>query len=743
MNPMIDILRRSAVRVSVRSNLCRNKMAHWSLHSMIFSSLTFMRFKVILSYISLVGSVSAASLQPPLYQKVSTGAVKPLGWALNQAQIQADGLAGHLRDFDSYVNGSIWVEGGSIEYSEMHESAPYWFNGMVALAFQLQDQRIMGQVSNFLDWTLDHQGDDGWIGPEPFVANATLPRLVWPRYLVLMGLIQYAEADPTQAPRILDAMHRFLALANTIWKTNQQGDPSLGFQYNYQYVRWEELVYSLQWLVDTDPRDAEDQLIETMQLARNSGFSWKNDWFTPEIFPQEADTTFSMQTHGVNTGEALKSEALAYRFTNDPTDKQNTIDRLDMLYTYHGRASGTFSADEHYAGLNPSRGTELCAVVEQIFSLALIYQMFGNNTVADRAEKIAYNALPGGILYDWSAHQYDQQVNQIWAQVMDPPPWGDNSPNSNVYGFEPNYPCCTVNHPQGYPKFWSHAFFTDPSANAVIHAFLGPFSFTGTLANSNDVSITVDTLYPFGTSLTYTISAAKAFSLKIRVPTFAQNSTASTIAVNSAKATTLSPDAFSLHTVDVKAGKTVLKVNLNAPLEVEVRSSGAVAITRGALNYVVEITNNDTVTPGLRSAQAIPDVERLFPDAPPQYLTPVRPAPTITTRLIVPTQYDNHTHDNTLLPTSEWSLAIDPSTLVIDDKSATTESTPYYAWAPGSSPVTMTATACKIEWGLTLGTASAPPTSPNTCIGEHFTVKLVPFGAAKLRLGEIPVMSVN
>jgi hypothetical protein len=24
------------------------------------------------------------------------------------------------------VKGSIWVEGGSIEYSEMHEAAPYW-----------------------------------------------------------------------------------------------------------------------------------------------------------------------------------------------------------------------------------------------------------------------------------------------------------------------------------------------------------------------------------------------------------------------------------------------------------------------------------------------------------------------------------------------------------------------------------------------------------------------------------------
>ncbi|KAJ7485380.1 hypothetical protein FB451DRAFT_1363334 [Mycena latifolia] len=668
-----------------------------------------------LSVVSLAVSVSAASLLPPLYQKVPTGAVKPLGWALNQAQIQADGLAGHLRDFDGYVNGSIWVPGGSIEYSEMHESAPYWFNGMVSLAFQLEDQRLLGQVREFLDWTLDHQGADGWIGPEPFVANATVPRLVWPRYLVLMGLIQYAEADPTQAPRILDAMHKFMSLANTIWKTNQQGDPSLGFWFGFQFVRWEELVYSLQWLVDTDPRDKTDELIETMQLVRDDGFSWKNDWFTPQTFLQVAATVFILPTHGVSTAEALKSEALAFRFTGDPTDKQNTIDRLDMLYQYHGRASGTFSADEHIAGLNPSRGTELCAVVEQIFSLALIYQMFGNNSVADRVEKIAYNALPAGILHDWSAHQYDQQVNQIWAQVMDPPPWGNNGPNSNVFGFEPNFPCCTVNHPQAYPKFWSHAFFTDPSANAVIHAFLGPLSFTGTLANQNHAQVTVDTLYPFGNALTYTISATKPFAFKIRVPTWAQNSTASTIAINNARATALSADAFSLHTV--AAGKTVLNVHLHSPLQVEVRTNGAVAITRGALNYAVEITHNTTVAPGLR----------LYPNAPPQYITP----------------FDNHTHDNTLLPTSEWSIAIDPSTIVVSDKSATTQSIPYYAWAPGSQPVTMTATACQIEWGLTLGTASVPPTSPNACLGKHFTVKLVPFAAAKLRLGEIPVMSVK
>ncbi|KAG6917303.1 hypothetical protein DXG01_003144 [Tephrocybe rancida] len=686
----------------------------------------------------------ACTVLPPLYQRLPTGSIKPAGWALDQARIQADGLAGHLRDFDSYVNGSIWVEGGSIEYSDMHEAAPYWFNGQVALAFQLQDQRLIGHVRSFLDWTLAHQGSDGWIGPEPFVANATIPRLVWPRYLMLLGLIQYAEADTTQTTRIVDAMHRFVALANNIWKTGQQGVPSMGFQFDYQYVRWEELVYVLQWLYDNAPRGQEALLLETMQLVRNQGFSWKEHWYTDADFPKVPVTSFTQETHGVNNAEALKSEALAWRFTGDATDKQSTFDRLDLIYGYHGRASGedfhlrrvfpqiyvttpgTFAADEHLAGLDPSRGTELCAVVEQIFSLATIYQTFGNNSVADRIEKLAYNALPAGIMHDWWSHQYDQEVNQIWAQTMDPLPWGNNGPNSNVFGFEPNYPCCTVNHPQAYPKFWAHSFFANHTSNTLIHALLGPASFSGTLGTSNSVNVVVDSLYPFGSTLRYTVTATRPFTFAVRVPSWAQNSL-STISVDGKKAVSLTPGSDSLQLVKITGKTATIQFSLHAPVQIESRFNGAVAVTRGALNYAVEISYNTTTAPGLRSVQALNDVKRLFPSAPAQYLTATDPT----------------TQDNTLLPTSEWRVAIDPSTIAVHDTSSTLAKLPYYVWAPDNSPVTMTALACQITWGLASGTASAPPVSPNKCVGPVFTAKLVPFASAKLRLGEIPTMQVT
>jgi hypothetical protein len=53
-----------------------------------------------------------------------------------------------------------------------------------------------------------------------------------------------------------------------------------------------------------------------------------------------------------------------------------------------------FAADEHLAGKDPQRGTELCTVVETMFSGSHTYQGFGNNSIADLVERMAYNALP-------------------------------------------------------------------------------------------------------------------------------------------------------------------------------------------------------------------------------------------------------------------------------------------------------------------------------------------------------------
>ena len=110
----------------------------------------------------------------------------------------------------------------------------------------------------------------------------------------------------------------------------------------------------------------------------------------------------------------------------------------------------------------------------------------------------------------------------------------------------------------------------------------------------------VETLYLFGSSLDYTVTSTENFRFKIRVPGWAQGSTQSTISVNGGSLPCLirhlKLDCKLLRYVSDKAkagafinnrdnqllaGTNKITVNLDMPVQIETRTSGAVAITRG------------------------------------------------------------------------------------------------------------------------------------------------------------------
>ena len=116
-----------------------------------------------------------------------------------------------------------------------------------------------------------------------------------------------------------------------------------------------------------------------------------------------------------------------------------------------------FSCDEHLAGRDPRRApsSALCRV--HVFAGA----RSGHHrrpAFGDRLEKLAFNALPGTFTDDMWAHQYNQEPNQVECSLHHKP-WTTDGPESNLFGLEPNFGCCTANFHQGWPKFAASLFY--------------------------------------------------------------------------------------------------------------------------------------------------------------------------------------------------------------------------------------------------------------------------------------------
>jgi hypothetical protein len=234
------------------------------------------------------------------------------------------------------VAGSTWV-GGDWEYSTLDEAAPYWFNYIVPLAWTINDSRLKAQAKDFLEYVLDHQAEDGWLGPE----TTRQTRGIWARSLLCFGLVvsiysiseshisnqatqQYAQADPSKTERIVTAMHKFTVLANSMLKDNFTGlieNKTLGDSfdpYGFGLSRTHELPISLQWLYENYPRNNSELIWETIELMFAGGVAGGKDWtsfFIEGVFPT-LGTPFiktSSFTHGVNLAEGLEIKLTTWK----------------------------------------------------------------------------------------------------------------------------------------------------------------------------------------------------------------------------------------------------------------------------------------------------------------------------------------------------------------------------------------------------------------------------------------------
>ena len=625
-----------------------------------------------------------ASLLPRAFTLLPLGAVKPTGWLLSQLRVQADGLSGHLDEFWPDLGPDNMWRGGS---GEGWERAPYYLDGLVPLAHLLEDKRLLQKAQGWIDSILALQDDTGWIGPVKSGSGGAwdgqpAPYDPWPLMLVCKVLTQHHDA--TGDARVLPALLRFARWLHA----NLDAHPLL----DWGVYRWAELVLSLHWIYN---RTGEAFLLDVAEKAKAQGFDWHAHFaafpFTHKTPPDVVhDPARTRQAHGVNNAMAVKAGGVWARQSGDPADADSSRQMIALLDRYHGQVTGMFSGDEHLAGREPSQGTETCSVVEYLFSLEELLAALGDPAFADRAERIAFNALPAALDASMRSRQYDQQPNQVLVSDA-PRAWTSNSDPSNLFSLEGHFGCCTANFHQGWPKFVKSLWMATPDGGLAATLY-GPCRVTTTVAGGVPVTMEENTEYPFREDVVLTVTPEwpVSFPLLLRVPEWAEGAT---VTVNDEAAQAAVPGTFHRIERQWRDGDRV-RLHFPMPVRVEQRPGGAVSVGRGPLVLSLAVGEEwrQTKNNGLYG-------------------------------------------DWEVLPTTAWNYALVP------EAGFTVQEHPTgpVPFARDAAPVTVTAKAVRVpEWRMQGNSAGPVPPSPVTSDAPVENVTLVPYGCARLRVSEFP-----
>jgi hypothetical protein len=647
-----------------------------------------------------------APLRQNAYIKLPLGAIKPEGWLKSQLKAQAEGLTGNIDDFWPDLVNSSWRGGNG----EAWERGPYYLDGLVPLAYLLDDEKLIKKVRTWIEPILSSSSDSGWYGPSKNKDR-------WPLAVANKVLMQYYEA--TNDNRAVDVLKKYF--------TYLHNSPPDWPDKEWRGVRAMENAVTGYWLYR---QTKEPWILDVIESIQTNSSDWTSYY---EKFPWDSAASADkkiplnwgpegLTAHVVNNAMAIKYPGLWFQQSGEARFKSAVSDGIDKYDKNHGQAGGRFSGDEHLSGKSPDRGTELCSVVEYMFSLEELYEIFGDNKLADRLELLTFNALPGTTTPDLWAHQYDQQANQVVVNG-EKRNWSTNGNYSNIYGLMPNFACCLANMHQGWPKF-TESLWMATNDNGLATVAFAPSRVRAKVGNGKEVTIHEETDYPFKGQIRLIMESDKPvrFSLYLRIPGWAEQGV---INYKGKKITEKGGSTVRLFARWDPGDTVALELPMN--IRIEKRYNNSLSVLRGPLYFSLRIDK--------------------------EYRN-------------VKINYDNFGYkgsiDWEIYPKSSWNygLMIDKNNLTrgVDLAENEVSRLPFadkgdMIWSPDSAKyipwdkdaaVVITTRGMKIpEWTLKDNSADVPPVSPVKPEGTTEVIQLVPYGSAKLRITEFPEIDLT
>ncbi len=609
-------------------------------------------------------------------RELPLGAIRPGGWARDQLELQARNITGRLEQVWPDVGADSGWLGGT---GEDWERGPYYLDGLVALAWTLDDPHLIALAKPWIEWMLASQRDDGFFGP---ATNGDW----WPRMVAVKAIEQYADA--TDDPRVQPFLARWFAYQ----AANLVESPLA----SWGRARGADNVLGVWWLYE---RTGDEQLLPLIDLLLEQTTDW-DDYLGSRLITGPA-RAFSHLTHGPNVAMGLKTGAAATLRDTDPATvaarRAATERSFAALDRWHGQAHGTFSGDEWLGGRDATAGVETCQVVELLYTLERLSEIFGGGDYGDRIEELAFSLLPASSDPELRGHQYHQQANQVRVSVGHRP-WTHSSDDANIFGLEPHFGCCTANLHQGWPKLVRSSWVVDGDDALRVVTYL-PCTVDARL-DDVPVRLVVDTHYPFEETVRVRLEsdAAATGAIRMRIPAWA---TDWRLSVAGAPVDAAPVDGYV--TVD-RTWRPGDEIELTLPMRprVERREGQSASVRLGPLAMVLRIPENWIEVQG---------------------------APGIG-------EWEVH-------PRTSWNFALADVAGAADWEIRRRPPGPV-PFRLEDAPVEVATVGAHVHgWGLDGDQAGPVPSSPVKDVGPILGIRLVPYGSARLRVTEFPTLAAS
>jgi uncharacterized protein len=645
-------------------------------------------------------------LIPQKYIELPLSSIKPQGWLLEQLIIMKDGSTGHLDEtYEKLKNDNGWLGGKG----DCWEETPYWLDGAVPLAYLLDDNVLKEKVQKYINWTLDHQRPSGYFGPITRYEQETGKQVEtgeqgddwWPKMVMLKVLQQYYSA--TGDKRVIPFMTNYFRYQ----LQNLEAYP-LSYKQDCPWAksRGEDNLMEVYRLYNITK---DKFLIELGDMLYKQTYDWtgwmsNRDWVMNAAAQQNG--TNWMHRHGVNVAMGIKTPIIYYQSQGDLKYLQAFKTGFTDLMNLHGLPIGMFSADEDLHGNDPSQGTELCAIVETMFSLEQAISITGDNSYMDALERMTFNALPAQTTDDYNNKQYYQMANQVQVSRGVYDFSLQNHELYNVFGARSGYTCCLTNMHQGWTKYVSHMWYATPD-NGLAALVYGPGTVTAKVGKGETVTINEKTNYPFDDKIAFIISLPKntSFPLELRIPNWCNEAT---LQLNGVKLRTEKGNQV----VQIeREWKNNDNLTLEFPMQVTTSNWGknSRTVERGPLVYAMKV--------GERWEKKKDKEEGDYWE---------------------------------VYPTTSWNYGLIHAVIedpIKNSKVIKKQTTGNFYWNQTNAPIEIQVSARQMpDWQLVNGVPHQPVTDrEGTYKGEVSekieTVTLIPYGCSKLRIVAFPVVN--